>query len=130
MGSRFRHYCALMKKNWIIWKRTLAASLCELFCPVVLMAILAVARALVSKDTVAATSNVSKTTLFAPATYLSNATNVTKAISDMEASYQQFRTFSNVSFQQLSSVYTFLPKGCLSHDSTDAKTYIGYAGPD
>ena len=58
MGSRFRHYGALMKKNWIIWKRTLGASLCELFCPVVLMAILAVARALITMDDVAARSNV------------------------------------------------------------------------
>lgn len=130
MGSRFRHYCALMKKNWIIWKRTLAASLCELFCPVVLMAILAIARALVEKDNVAATSNVSSTTLFAPATYLSSATNITKAMQDMEASYSNFRAFSNVSFADLSSVMTFLPKGCLSHDSTEAKKVIAYAGPD
>lgn len=61
MGSRFRHYCALMKKNWIIWKRTLAASLCELFCPVILMAILAIARALIEIDNVDSRSNVWQT---------------------------------------------------------------------
>jgi hypothetical protein len=62
-----------MKKNWIIWKRTLAASLCELFCPVVLMAILAVARLLVDKELVAAQSNLTKATLFHPIDYLSAA---------------------------------------------------------
>lgn len=67
-----RHYGALMKKNWIIWKRTLAASLCELFCPVALMAILAIARALIIAETVNPTSNVDKGTFFYPIDYLSN----------------------------------------------------------
>ena len=49
MGHVLRHYLALMKKNGIIWRRTLGASLCELFCPVILMFILSVARMLVEK---------------------------------------------------------------------------------
>jgi hypothetical protein len=61
-----------MKKNWIIWKRTLAASICELFCPVALMAILAVARALIDKETIDPTSNVNKGTFFYPIDYLQN----------------------------------------------------------
>jgi hypothetical protein len=36
-----------MKKNAIIWKRTMFASICELFCPIALMSILAIARILV-----------------------------------------------------------------------------------
>lgn len=86
------------------------------------MAILAVARSIVSKDDIAATSNVKSTTLFAPSTYLSNVSNVTKAVSDMENTFSSFKTFSNVSFQELSAVSTFLPKACLAHDSTDEKT--------
>lgn len=86
------------------------------------MAILAIARSIVSKDEIAATSNLKSTNLFAPSTYLSNVSNVTKAVADMESSYSNFKTFSNVSFQELSAVSTFLPKACLAHDSTDAKT--------
>jgi len=78
MGSKTRHYGALMKKNWIIWKRTLGASLCELFCPVALMAILAVARALVDFDTVSSRSNIENSALFIPIDYLNNA-NTTAA---------------------------------------------------
>jgi len=54
MGSKLRHFGALMKKNWIIWKRTLGASLCELFCPVALMAILSIVRVLITPTDVAA----------------------------------------------------------------------------
>lgn len=78
MGSKMRHYFALMKKNWIIWKRTLAASLCEMFCPIVLMAILAIARVLVESNTIDARSNIWQTSLFVPVDYLSN-TNTTAA---------------------------------------------------
>ena len=56
-----------MKKNWIIWKRSLAASLCELFCPIVLMAILAIARALVDTTNVSASSNISSSLIMIPA---------------------------------------------------------------
>jgi hypothetical protein len=67
-----------MKKNWIIWKRTLGASLCELFCPIVLMAILAIARVLVDKTDVAAQSNLSRAQLYYPMDFL-HAANTTTA---------------------------------------------------
>lgn len=38
------HYKALMRKNWIYWKRTPCISIIECLCPVVLMAILVLAR--------------------------------------------------------------------------------------
>ena len=44
MGQNARHYKALMRKNWILWKRSIWSSLCELICPVALMAILTLAR--------------------------------------------------------------------------------------
>lgn len=44
MGANARHYKALMKKNFINWKRTPCGSLCEILCPVLLMLILVLAR--------------------------------------------------------------------------------------
>ena len=44
MGASTRHYKALMKKNWINWKRTPCGSICEIFCPILLMLILVYAR--------------------------------------------------------------------------------------
>lgn len=100
MGSRFRHFCALMKKNWIVWKRTLGASLCELFCPVVLMAILAIARALISIDNENPQSHIKDSNLFFPADYLSNASNSLFAINATQynSNLTQFLQFSNISF--------------------------------
>ena len=44
MGASARHYKALMKKNCINWQRTPCGSICEIFCPIVLMLILVYAR--------------------------------------------------------------------------------------
>jgi hypothetical protein len=44
MGASTRHYRALMKKNWINWKRTPCGSICEIICPILLMLILVYAR--------------------------------------------------------------------------------------
>ena len=44
MGANTRHYKALMKKNFINWKRTPCGSICEIICPVLLMLILVYAR--------------------------------------------------------------------------------------
>lgn len=66
MGQKTRHFSALMKKNWIVWKRTLGASLCELFCPVALMAIMVLARALIKAENNDPSSNMDISTLMAP----------------------------------------------------------------
>ena len=66
---------ALMKKNWIVWKRTLGASLFELFCPVALMAILAIARALIDREQTLPQSNMNKSVLMAPMVYMPNVTS-------------------------------------------------------
>jgi len=44
MGASTRHYKALMKKNFINWKRTPCGSICEIICPIMLMLILVYAR--------------------------------------------------------------------------------------
>lgn len=44
MGANTRHYRALMKKNFINWKRTPCGSICEILCPILLMLILVYAR--------------------------------------------------------------------------------------
>ena len=49
-----RHYKALMKKNWINWKRTLCASLTELLCPIVLMSLVALLRGVLESSEVPA----------------------------------------------------------------------------
>ena len=69
MGQKLRHFGALMKKNWIIWKRSLGASICELVCPIALMAILAIARSLVTADHISASSNVDSTVIYKPVDY-------------------------------------------------------------
>jgi hypothetical protein len=35
-----RHFKALMRKNWINWKRTICGSIMECFCPVLLMLVI------------------------------------------------------------------------------------------
>ena len=69
MGQKLRHFGALMKKNWIVWKRSLGASICELICPIALMAILSVARTLITADFISASSNVDSTVIYKPIDY-------------------------------------------------------------
>jgi ATP-binding cassette subfamily A (ABC1) protein 3 len=77
MGEKTRHYRALMRKNWLIWKRTLGASLCELFCPVVLMAVMAIARIVVTKTYMPEQSNITEASFFYPVTHYNNSVNTT-----------------------------------------------------
>ena len=74
MGQRARHYKALMRKNWIMWKRTWCSSICELLCPVALMVILTLARFAVKSEDIAETSGFQKAEIFYPV-YDINVTN-------------------------------------------------------
>lgn len=47
MGTRL-HYKALMRKNWILWKRNLCMSICEFMCPVVLFGLILMIRQLIT----------------------------------------------------------------------------------
>lgn len=77
MGVRTRHFCALMKKNWIVWKRNLFGSICEIICPIILMAILAIARLLVTSSEIAATSNMERGALMMPLFRSNSSDNMT-----------------------------------------------------
>lgn len=50
MSSGTRHYKALMKKNFINWKRTPCGSICEILCPALLILILWYARTKADPD--------------------------------------------------------------------------------
>jgi len=51
MGTQIRHFKALSKKNWINWKRTLAGSITEILCPILLMGVLAFLRFKIARET-------------------------------------------------------------------------------
>lgn len=55
-----------MKKNYIVWKRTFWVSMCELFCPVLLMSVLAIARTLISTQTYPAMSKINDSVFISP----------------------------------------------------------------
>jgi hypothetical protein len=50
MGSQWRHFKALTRKNWISWKRNLAGSICEIACPVMFMMVLLILRQTIKKE--------------------------------------------------------------------------------
>ena len=50
--SAHRHFKALMRKNWINWKRTPFGSLIEVLCPSVLMLVLVYLRIAMPAQTI------------------------------------------------------------------------------
>lgn len=50
------HYKALMRKNWILWKRNLCVLLTEILCPVFLFAMIILIRGLIIQETEEATN--------------------------------------------------------------------------
>lgn len=137
-----RHFCALTKKNWIVWKRTLGASLCELFCPVVLMAIIVIARGLIDSTVVEPTYNRSKSVLMAPMIY----PNFTKLgipanlssnpLIKLNATFQTFANeyallgnFTNITIGTANPLAKFLPSHCAKKRLDPATPVIGVAGP-
>ena len=144
MGQRMRHFCALSKKNWIVWKRTLGASLCELFCPVVLMAIIVIARGLIDSTVVEPTYNRDKSVLMAPMIYPNftrlgiptSSTNPLFGFMRLNATFQQFANdygllgnFTNVTLGTANPLAKFLPTHCAKKRLDAATPIIGVAGP-
>lgn len=140
MGIRTRHFCALMKKNWIIWKRTLGASICELFCPVVLMAIMAIARALIDQTVHEPSSNMGKSILMAPLPpFLQQTPNVTTAynssfllsqtIAQLNQQYADLANFTSTDLLQKNPFTSFFPKHCMASRQDNSYPIVGYAGP-
>lgn len=56
MANSCNHFRALLKKNWILFKRSPCGSCCEILTPIVFVFFLLAVRSLVSKDAVAETS--------------------------------------------------------------------------
>ena len=109
MGAKARHFKALSKKNWIVWKRNICGSICEIMCPLVLMALLAWTRMLVDKEWIEETSNLESATMWHPqfSTYEF----------DAEGEYYQFLNFTS---EQL---YSFLPESyCQRYPGRRGKT--------
>ncbi len=49
MGITLRHFNALMRKNWIVWKRNPLSSICQLISPAIFMALIVWLRTLFSR---------------------------------------------------------------------------------
>jgi len=49
-SPQMRHFKALSKKNWINWRRTLAGSITEIACPVILILILMFLRLQIKRE--------------------------------------------------------------------------------
>jgi len=52
LGFEVTHYKALMKKNWINWKRTPCGSVTEILCPIALISLLLLFRTLLTAEAV------------------------------------------------------------------------------
>ena len=130
MGQKLRHFGALMKKNWIIWKRSLGASICELVCPIALMAILVVARALVSSSNVASSSNISSSVIYKPIDYYAAPDLFSFALQQNLSAQQNkpFFDFSNVTYLTNEAYMTDLPLHCGNFSSNPVRQVIAYAG--
>ena len=66
MANSCNHLKALLKKNWILFKRSPCASCCEIIAPIVFVIILALIRSVVDKSSVKETSYITKSTEFPP----------------------------------------------------------------
>ncbi len=66
MGVALRHFKALSKKNYIVWKRNLVSSICELMCPIILMSVLLWARTQIEKELIEETSLLDQASLWHP----------------------------------------------------------------
>ena len=51
MGQSTRQWKALMRKNYINWKRSAKCSFCEICCPAVVMLLMVLLRSLVKPET-------------------------------------------------------------------------------
>ena len=58
------HLNALLKKNWILFKRSPCASCCEVAVPIIFVLFLLAVRSLVSKDQIPETSYIANQTIF------------------------------------------------------------------
>jgi hypothetical protein len=67
---KFAHYKALMRKNWINWKRTPCGSISELLCPLFLISMLWLLRRAFDPEEIAASLLYQNATLQTPLSHL------------------------------------------------------------
>lgn len=124
--GRYTHFNALCKKNWLIWCRTMGASLFELFCPVVLMAVLALTRMGIGSELVEGSSNIHNSTLFYPVGDFRKSPTVEEAILREENKYGSFANFSNINLTEKNMQLNFMPINCLRHGHNEERPIIAY----
>lgn len=64
MANSCNHFKALLKKNWVLFKRSPCGSCCEIVTPIVFALFLIAVRSLVSKESMPETSYIEKATVF------------------------------------------------------------------
>jgi len=108
-----------MKKNWIVWKRNILASLCELFCPLLLMSVLAISRTLIDPKNFDTKSHFDESLFIAPLVqppFIRDQSNVSDylalSMGAMGREYMTFTNFSLVNFTENNPVSNFLPFHC------------------
>ncbi|CDW85159.1 abc transporter family protein [Stylonychia lemnae] len=130
MGLIARHYCALMKKNWINWKRTPIASLAELFCPVALMTVLTLFRISIDYEIILANTNIPTTTFFSPPDHL-NLTNFTQSYQNAFGLYGKYlNDTGGLTVERTDPVLNFITTACRKTDQDDTRTVIAYSARD
>ena len=93
MANSFNHFKALLKKNWILFKRSPCGSCSEIVTPIVFVLFLLAVRSLVSKDAVAETSYISQGVIFTKSPNISNQTSAIYDSSDALIQTNLFNSF-------------------------------------
>ena len=75
MANNCSHFKALLKKNWILFKRSPCGSCCEIVTPIVFVLFLLAVRSLVTKSDVLETSYITNGTIFTKQPNISVATS-------------------------------------------------------
>jgi hypothetical protein len=130
MGSSCRHFKALMRKNWINWKRTLRSSICELLCPVALMVILGLARLAVEKPVHSESSQISLSSLYYPVPDFNlSAVNKTSDAFKFynQESYSLFYNFSNLTLDYYNPAINLVLSSCESTEFSPERPLIGFS---
>lgn len=80
---KYTHYKALMKKNWINWKRTPLGSISEILCPLILIGILLAVNRLFKAEKVEASLLFQNASLQSPMKIKKNSDNVDENLREL-----------------------------------------------
>ena len=96
---KFTHYKALMKKNWINWKRTPLGSIFEILCPLILIGILLAVNTLFKAEKISASLLYQNAALQTPL-------KIKKTIDNLDQNLRELADFNQ-------PLYLFAGKGSL-----------------